>query len=273
MPRAKTPPVSVFPYRATEIDPSINRYTEIPDIAKMRSTYLFGIPLKSTLTGQEVSDDMIQTYIDSAISEIEMSLDISITPTTYDDRYDWVREMWTNSFGWQKLSHRPVISVSEVSLVFSNDEQRSVRFPVEFIYVNHQDASVQLVPAVGTTMQGFLLSAFAGSALWAIYNNAASVFPGAMRIQYMAGFEKGKVPALVSGLIGNLAAMKLLSAVGFLIFPYASYSLGADSLSQSVSTPGIAFLNQRIADLQKQIDVQYDALKTQFLIKFQVDYI
>lgn len=273
MPKSSTPPVRVFPYRATEVDESVNRYSDVPTVEKMRAVYLFGIPLKSALTGQEVSDSMIQTYIDSAISEIEHTLDITITPTTYSDRYDWWRELWTNSFGWQKLNHRPVIQVNDVSIVFSNDEQRTVQFPREFIYVNHQDAAVQLVPAVGTSMQGFLLSTFAGSQLWALYANAQSTFPGAVRVDYVAGFEKGKIPSLITGLIGNMAAYKLLTNIGPLLFPYSSYGMGLDGASQSVSLPGPQFLAGRINDLKEQIEKQLDAARGYYLSKFQVDYI
>ena len=250
MPKSNTPPVRVFPYRAIQTDDSINRYSDIPDVAKMRSVYLFGIPLRSTLTNESVTDEGIQTYIDAAISEIEMTLDITITPTTYRDRYDWVQELWTHSFGWQKLNHRPVIQVNDLALVFSNDEQKSVSFPMEWVYVNHQDSAIQVVPAVGTSIQGFLLSTMAGSHIWSLYANGNGTFPGAVAVEYVAGFQKGQLPAIVANLIGNIAALKLLMAIGFLIFPYSSYSLGLDAASQNVSTPGIAFLNQRIADLQ-----------------------
>jgi hypothetical protein len=225
------------------------------------------------LTGQEITDDAIQTYIDAAISEIEHSLDITITPTTYDDRYDWDREIWITSFAWQKLNHRPVIQVNNVSLVFSNDEQRTVSFPNEYVYVNHQDSAVQLVPAVGTSMQGFLLSAFAGSQLWALYANGQAKFPGAVAIQYVSGFQKGMLPALIANLIGNIAAYKLLSSIGFLIFPFSSYSIGLDSASQSTSLPGPNFLAGRIKDLQNQIDKQMDIARGYYLSKFIVDYI
>jgi hypothetical protein len=273
MPKSNTPPIRVFPYRATEVDESVNRYSSIPTVEKMRSVYLFGIPLKSTLTGQEVSDEMIQTYIDSAISEIEHELSITITPTTYDERHTWDREMWQNAFGWVKVNQRPIIQVNELSLVFSNDEQRTVRFPNEFLFPQDQDAAIQVVPAVGTTMQGFLLSAFAGSQLWAIFSSAQSSWPGAVRVIYKAGFEAGRVPALITGLIGNLAALKLLTNIAPLLFPYSSYGLGLDGASQSVSLPGPQFLVSRISDLEKQIEKQLDAARGYYLTKFLSDYI
>jgi hypothetical protein len=273
MPKSSTPRVSVFPFSATEVDESVNRFSDIPDIAKMRNVFLFGIPLQSALTKQTVSDEMIQTYIDSAISELEHELDLTLTPTTYSDRYEFDREMFANSFAWTKLNHKPIIDVSEVSIVFSNDEQKTVDFPREFIYPNHQDGAVRLVPAVGTTMQGFLLSTFAGAALWALYLSNNSQFPGGLRVVYRAGFEKGKVPALITGLIGNMAAYKLLTNIGPLLFPYSSVSIGLDGASQSVGTPGIGFLAGRIKDLETQIQQQKEAAKTYYLKNFLIDFI
>jgi len=273
MPKSNTPPIPVYPFQATELDNSVQRYAEIPTVEKMRSTYLFGLPLKSTLTGQEVSDPMIQTFIDAAIGQLEMDLNITITPTTFDERHDWIREQWTNSFGWLKPNHKPIISVSEVSIVFSNDEKRSVTFPNEFVYVNQQDASVQVVPAIGTSMQGFLVSVFAGSQLWALYTQNLGSFPGAIRVIYKAGFEKNKIPAMIASLIGLIASYKLLTNIGPLLFPYTGYSIGLDAASQSVSLPGPQFLSARIKDLETQIDKEMEIARHYFLTSPLVDWL
>lgn len=273
MTKTNTPNITVYPFQSTELDASVNRYAEVPTVQKMRDVYLFGIPLKSTLTGQLVTDEMIQTFVDAAISQLEMDLNITITPTTFDERHDWIREQWTNSFGWLKPNHRPIINVSEVSIVFSNDEKRSVTFPNEYVYVNSQDASIQVVPAIGTSIQGFLISVFAGSQLWALYTQNLGAFPGAIRVIYKAGFEKGKIPFMVSSLIGLIASYKLLTNIGPLIFPFGSYSIGADGLSQSISSPGPQFLAQRINDLKEQIDKEMEIARHYFLASPQIDWL
>ena len=75
-------------------------------------------------------------------------------------------------------------------------------------------------------------------------------FPGGVRVQYTAGFEENKVPIALIELIENMAAYKLLTFVGPLIFPYNSVGISIDGTSQSVSTPGPQFLAQRIKDLE-----------------------
>ena len=273
MAKSNTPDIPIYPFQATELDDSVNRYGEVPTVQVMRDVYLFGIPLKSSLTQQVVSDMMIQTFIDAAISQLEMDLNITITPTLFDERHDWIREQWTNSFGWLKPNHRPIINVSEVSIVFSNDEQRSVTFPNEFVYVNSQDASIQVVPAIGTSMQGFLISVFAGSQLWALYTQNLGAFPGAIRVRYRAGFEKNKIPKMISPLIGLIASYKLLTNIGPLIFPVSSYSISADGLGQSVSTPGPQFLAQRINDLKEEIEKEMAIARHYFLASPQIDWL
>ena len=273
MAKSSTPSSTVYPYNAKEVDNLVTRYSEVPNVAKMRSTYLFGIPLTSSLTGQTVSDEMIQTYLDSAISELEMSLDLTITPTKYSERQDWNREVFINSNAWTKLNHKPVISVSEFSIVFSNDDQKVITFPLEFVYVDSQDAAVRLVPAIGTTVQGFLQSTYAGAQMWGMYAAGSGHFPGAIRIDYIAGFENGKIPALISGLIGNIAAYKLLTNIAPLLFPYSSHGISIDGVSQSSSSPGPQFLVARISDLEKQIEKQMEIARNYFLKSFLVDYI
>jgi len=273
MSKTNTPDIPIYPFQATELDNSVDRYGEIPTVQTMRDVYLFGVPLKSSLTGQEVNDTMIQTFINAAIGQLEMDLNITITPTTFDERHDWIRQQWTHSFGWLKPNHRPIINVSEMSIVFSNDEQRSVTFPNEFIYVNSQDAAIQVVPAIGTSMQGFLVSVFAGSQMWALYSQNLGSFPGAIRVVYKAGFEKDKIPYMISSLIGLIASYKLLTNIGPLIFPFGSYSIGADGLSQSISSPGPQFLAQRINDLKDQIEQEMQIARHYFLASPQIDWL
>ncbi len=91
-------------------------------------------------------------------------------------------------------------------------------------------------------------------------------------MSYTAGFPEDKVPAMLTSLIENMAALNALSTLGPLLFPYSSVSINIDGLGQSVGTPGPAFLANRISDLKEQIERGMEAAKGYYEKRFIVDY-
>lgn len=282
MSQSQTPTVSQFPlWETNQGTESVQRYAHMvtPDEMKRRS--LFGIPLKSFMTNEVVSDETLQDYINEAISEVEHSLDIYITPVEFQEKHDYNREFFTWSYAYIKLYHPNVISVKEVAISFSNafpdpvtqQPQPALIFPNEYVHVLPQEGALQLVPAVGTTVGGFVASVFFGvqfNALW--FSNIIN-YPGSLRVKYMAGFEQGKIPAMIVALVETLAAIRFLSTLGPVLFPHNSVSIGIDGTSQSTSTMGPAFLRQRIEELQKQMEQQMATAKGYYQRSFLIDYI
>jgi hypothetical protein len=64
-----------------------------------------------------------------------------------------------------------------------------------------------------------------------------------------------------------------LSTLGPLLFPHNSVSVGLDGVSQSVSTLGPGFLQNRMAELEKIIERQWDAAKSYYQKRFLIDFI
>lgn len=245
-----------FPNRYLEEDtPKVNRFAPLPTPAKVKSKWLFGIPLVSSLTNQEMDDDTIQSFIDSAISEIEHDLDLYITPVKFRETYDYKRENFAQDFAYIKLDHSPVLNVSSVQLAFSNDatdeDDNVVDFPLEYVYIKPQEGTLQLVPAFGTSISGFLMSAFSGVQYHALQQAGLYNFPGAFRITYTAGFKQDEVPAIIVELAEILASIKILSALGPVFFPQTGVSISIDGTSQSTSTAGSNHFAKRLDDLNK----------------------
>lgn len=275
----KTPTHSPFP--AFEIEQGTgapNRYLPIPTPESLKKTVLFGIPLRSFLTGEEVSNEALQHYIDEAISELEHTLDLYITPVTFSERHDYSRHQFFWSFGYFKVNHGPILDVSKFQLSFNNGMSQPgavplVDIPLEFVHVQPQDQTVQLVPAQGVSISGLIVSIYSGLGFHAFNNQALSNWPGAILVEYRAGFKEGQVPALLVGLVENLAAWKMLSVMGPILFPHNSTSISIDGTSQSVGTLGPAFLQNRLQDLKTLIDQQMDAAKGYYSKKFLIDYL
>jgi hypothetical protein len=273
----RTPTVEPFPSWATD-QHGTDRYLPIPTAATMRSRPLFGLPLRSFLTNQEIDDATLDSYVAQAISEIEHTLDLYITPVTFSERQDYSREMQFWSFGYVKLNHTPILNVEQYQLTFNNGigipgSLPLVSIPLEFIHVQPQEGTVQLVPAQGVTISGFIVSIYSGLGYHAFNSQAISHWPGAVFVKYRAGFEKDKVPALLVALIENLAAYKFLSTLGPVLFPYNSTSVGIDGTTQSVSTLGPAFLQNRLKDLQGLIQTEMEAAKSYYQKRFLIDYL
>lgn len=272
---SNTNPTGTFPvWDDGTIAPTITRYTSLPTPEQMKQQSLFGIPLKSALTGQTVTDETLQSYIDQATSQLEHTLDLYIVPTHFTEKHDYLRDMFSFSFAYLKLNHPNIISVDSVQLSFNNDTvmPAAITFPLEHVHVMPQEGVIQLVPAFGTSLSGFLLSAFSGVQYHAFQNALTNNWPGAFRVGYTAGFPTNKVPAAISGLIERMAAYKFLSVMGPIIFPHNSVSVGIDGVSQSTGTLGPAFLRQRMDELDKMIQQETDAVKGYYQRRVLVDF-
>lgn len=275
---SKTPTTSPFPAFEIEQESSPSRYMPLPTPASLRKTVLFGIPLRSFLTGEEVTDDALQHYIDEAISEIEHTLDLYITPVTFRERHDYSRELQFWSWGYFKVAHGPILDVSKFQLTFNNGSPGPGSFPLidiplEYVHVQSQEQTIQLVPATGVTISGFIASIYSGMAYHAMGAGGIETWPGAILVEYRAGFPLGQVPALLVGLIENLAAIKMLSIMGPILFPHNGVSISIDGTSQSTSTLGPNFLANRLKDLQTLANQQMEAAKGYYQKRFLVDYL
>lgn len=272
----KTPQIEPFPSWSVdqnEVTESVVRYEPLPAPTRMRQTVLFGIPLRSAMSNEEITNETIQHYINAAVSVIEHELDLYITPVKFYEKHDYVKEMFSSNYAYIKLNHPNVLSVEGLELSFSNiSDTKIVDFPVEFIHVMPQEGAIQLVPAFGKTFSGFLISAFSGTQFHALRSMGASEFPGGIRVTYTSGFDKDKVPSAIVSLIENLAAFQMLSALGPVIFPFNSVGISIDGVSQSTSTMGPQFLSKRLDDLSKIIEEQKRAIKGYYQRSFLVDY-
>ena len=275
MPKSKTSTVAPFPvWSVEEITPKVTRFCPLPTANILKDKSLFGIPLVSNLTGEEIKDEVLEKYINEAISEIEHSLDLYITPVKFKEKHDYGRHEFTWSYNYLKVFHSNILSVESIQLSFSNDEdvRGFVDFPLEFVHVLPQEGVIQLVPAFGTSLSGFLLSAFSGTQFHTLRAIGMTNFPGGIRVEYTAGFEIDKVPAVLTGLIESIAAYRILSNLGPLIFPHNSVSVSIDGVNQSTGTLGPAFLKQRMDELEKIQERQWEAAKTYYQKRFLVDF-
>ena len=296
MPVNKTKKLTQFPLYVNEQETDSHglvRYEAIPTPEKLKRKSLFGIPLVSRLTHppQEISDETLQDYINEAISKIEHVLDIYIKPIAIEEDHDFDKELWRASFAFFKLYHPNVIQIDRVRLRFINripetddglvskDPDTNAHkdgmwldVPREYIYFK-QEGTVQLVPAYGQTISGYIVSALSGVQFYALSRTDFTQFPGALRIKYTCGFEDGRLPAMIAALIEYTAALDILSSLGPLIFPYNSVGVSMDGVSQSSSTAGNLFLKNRMEELRLKRDELMQAAQNYYGRSYLIDFI
>jgi hypothetical protein len=202
-------------------------------------------------------------------------LDLYITPVKFFETHDYERSKFTWTYNYMKLDHPNILSISRVELSFSNNPLTPgfVQFPLEYVYVHPQEGVIQLVPAYGTSISGFLLSAFSGTQFHALQSAGTSNFPGGIRVEYTAGFAEDKVPVSICELIETIAAINILSVLGPILFPQTSVSISVDGASQSTGGFGPKYLNDRIDQLKEERDRMIDVVKGYYCRRFLIDTI
>lgn len=220
----------IFPPRSAS-NPGFNRYGSILTPFDLLSKYLFGVDFKNG-NGTPLLDMVLQDSILSAISEFEHNFNLTLTPTTYTEPYDYDASDY-NMYAFFQLMHRPVISLEYVKIKLSNSVT-FVQFPQDWVRLNTVAGQVNIVPVAGS-LTGFNIGN--GGLLPKVYG-VSKDFPQLFEIKYVAGFEQNKIPLIVNEWIGYKAALPLLMVAGDLVLGagISSQSISFDGLSQSIKS-------------------------------------
>jgi hypothetical protein len=254
-----------------DIEPGFLRFLPLPTAQTVKENYMFGVPLTSPVTKQTLSDNVIEKAIVKAISEIEHELKLFISPVTIkQERHNYSWTDFYHSFAWIQLNHRPILEIQkmEVSIPSAFDAENLVEWPTAWIKTYREYGTLQLVPLAGSG--SVLITQISSGVSFPIRMFNADNFPQFWAVTYRVGFENDMIPAMIVDLIEVTAAIKMLSLLGPVLFPYNSYSLNADGLGQSVSTPGPQWLASRVRDLTEQRQALMDAARSYYELKWSI---
>jgi len=224
---------------------SIIRRTEgILTPQQLRERFLFGVDIFDG-DGNELGDEILQSYIDMAISELEHDLDLFIVPTPICEEKDYFA---SDYYGWGyfQLNNIPVIKIDTIQVVYLEDENNEVDpnevaldIPRSWIRLREHDGILRLIP--NNRFPARLQVDNGGSFFPELFRRNSQV-PNLWRINYSAGFQDGKIPMVINAAIGLMAAVYALNIAGDLVLGagIASSSLSIDALSQSINTTSSA---------------------------------
>lgn len=222
-------------------------FEAVMTIEELRRIYLTGIDLTDD-TSAPFPAEMFAHYLRTAVSQVEMELDLQLLPEPIVERHDWYRRDYVN-FAFLKLFQKPVVSAQKVSLEYPVDTN-IITFPTEWIRLDRHAGHIQIMPARGNFSQSLVTQS--GGYLPLILGGA-DFLPDLWKVEYTPGFDLGKLPPLIKEVVGLLAAKGALNLAGDLIGGpgIASKSVSIDGLSSSVSTtssPSFAGYGARIKE-------------------------
>lgn len=249
-------PINIDPHTVDQGvgEPGFTRYGPILDVERFKAEYLFGIPLVSTLTGEQISDATLKMFLRKGIAEFEHSVRIPVSPVKCVEKFDYERAD-DIQFGTRRLRRWPLLQVSSLKAQWPGRAagQEGV-YPTGWLEPDGDTGLFRIVPRA--TSGGFdgdihavLTHGFQG-----ITVGRFKTWPNMWHVEYTAGFAHDKVPDGVNDLIGTFAAIKFISQMGPAIFPVNSYSVGIDGMSQGSANSGPQWLQARMQDLQMQAE-------------------
>jgi hypothetical protein len=206
----------------------------------LKAHYLFGLVIDDD-QGNELSDESYQQYIDNAVSLLEHSLDIYITPEDIVEDKDYRLNDYAD-WGYMYLNNYPVASLDKIEMIYFRDvngEPETLQvIPNNWVRLQDHDGIVRLIP--NARFPANLQIDNSGNYFPEVLRS--NLVPHLWRITYTAGFEDGKIPEIINHTIGLLAAIQALIVGGNLVLGagIASQSISLDGLSQSISTTASA---------------------------------
>lgn len=241
------------------------------NINEIRERVLFGIPLFDS-DGNPFPDSLLQSYLDSAISWAEQTLNVAIQPREIEEWHDFLRSDYVN-WGFLRLHKKPVIEIESLELYYGDRPMLTI--PKNWIKLDHVSGFVQIFPTGGTS--GGMIIDRSGALVLPIMNGLNHV-PQMWKVKYKAGMTEPKNmqaptrtdihPNLIE-VIYKKASIGIVGVYGELIIGagIANQSIGIDGLSQSIGTTQSAMYSgasARIEQLQKDIDSMLPGLRSHY---------
>ena len=263
----------------------VKRFRSMPTPEDVFRFALLGLPKKLILTGETIISEDFAPFLENAITEIEMSTSMDISPVDHFQSFDYIDGMFEANFFGMRLERWPATHVDRVQLKYPHTQSISVpagapapspvpgqsfayqtyTIPPAWIYL--QRNTMNVVAAFGsvtvTTDQSAIANA-GGIFSYVTGFGRGAYQPGMIEVWYTAGFPQDKLPNSVHDLIVTLAALRFLEAIAPAMMPYSSVNVQIDGVSQSAALMIAQLIQQRIAGLKAQYDKKLAAIRSNF---------
>lgn len=204
---------------------------------EIKDEYLWGLPLKSFVTGQVFPDKQIDRQIEKAIPELEELMNLRIGAAQIVERQEFDRNLYA-MMGYMQLRQKPVTTFDSLE-VFTSNDQSLWRVSNDWIDKGRlHEGLVYIVPINVAVASSAGSGGAAGGAAFLAILGQQSYVPAYWRATYTVGWETGALPTVINTLIGLQASIQILTILSATNASNSSKSLGIGGLSQSSSNPG-----------------------------------
>lgn len=248
---SKTPPIP---------DSTWGRLEPLITPGELTARWLFGVPLVSAVANpitkkvDVMTDALLLDLIQAAVSDLETSMHIYIMPTAISERLAFDKNEF-ESFGYFRLTNRPVASVESLKIVSSSGTE-FFNFPMAWLEMgNAMYGQINILPLSPANTNFAFSSISGGGPAGLVYMSMLKNLqwiPAYWTCAYTAGWVDGLLPRVVNDLIGMQAALNILSSLATTYAHLMGTSLGIDGMSQSVSMPGPNIFSTRIKELEEK---------------------
>jgi hypothetical protein len=190
---------------------------------ELKEKFLAGIPLPDSIT-----DDLLNFFIKSSISELENWLGIKFNYQIVEESQDYHSRDFRN-FGFLKMSY-PVRQPLEIW--GGLNYQRTFEIPKNNISVKISPSEKQfsrIINVIMVTYQNYNLVKFRDT----------NLIPNFWKIKYLTGWKKGEMPFEILEAIGVLTSIKVLQIISDALMAGTAKKIVDSNGKESVSMTGV----------------------------------
>jgi len=253
---------STYPVHVTKPTGLLKRIESLITPAQFRMRYLKGIQeVIFDNIGVKFSDEELKDYINRAINEAELALNIPIFAEHHKEKLPWDSALY-RSWCFTRVRKGPMLSIEKLSIESAQGTDIFV-LPADWIDMSQSKSArtITVIPLLAASGTGVLAGPVSsGGYAYVLSALGVNWLPAYWNVEYTAGIcaDAGSVPVVVNELIGTIAAQTLFSATAPLNMTN-SVSLSQDGLGQSKSGPG----NQLFALRQQELEIKKQTLLKQ----------
>ena len=240
--------------------PAFSKTESMLTVDLLKKRYLFGIDLTDS-QGNELPDETIQHFIDTAVSALEHRLDIVITQRDFVENHDY-RQVDYTEYNFIQLKQRPAQEVTEIKAQFPNNRDL-VKYPKEWYVLEKESSQVQLSPIEGS-FNGLIITN--GGSYIPLLFGTRSYWPHLFTVSYTAGFCHDQIPKIFIDMIGMEASIGLFEILGDIVIDpgTANQSVSLDGASVSKGTTASAMyhaFSARVESYRKKLEGYEEAVR------------
>jgi hypothetical protein len=262
------------------------RFKTMPTPEDVFRKAMLGLPKRLPMSNEILVPDDAIPFLEAAITEIEMSMNMNITPVDHYQSFDYIDGMFESNFFGMKMERWPTTKVNYIQLKFPHTQTLSVvpgQDPIQNVPPNTPRAyQTYTIPPGWVALRRNKVNVVAAFGAVSVHTdtgaiaNAGGIFsyitgfgrgsyqPAMIEVSYTAGFEPDKLPSTVYDLIVTLASLRMLEDLFPVLLPYNSVSVSIDGVSQNASINLAQMIMKRIDLLKEQYELKKAAINANF---------